>query len=790
MFKNGFKVSLRNIKNEKEYTAINILGLTLGITCTLYLLLYVLDELSYDRFHKNADRIYRVITHITEGENQLSRAVTQIPLAEELVEKYPEVQNATRFYTIGRELIQQGDKLFYEEEIYFADSTVFDMFDYPFLSGDPGTALDQPFSIVITESMAVKYFGETEALDKTLVYVDHNQNYKVTGVIKDVPHNTHFRFDALMSISSFPPFKESENWGRPFAVTYIQLPDKYEPARFEKNFEKVLAEHVNPIFEKKGVKISYELQRITDIHLRSKIQEETEAGGDISYIYIFCAIAAFILIIACINYMNLAIARSARRAKEVGIRKVVGSQRGQLVVQFLTESVVLAFISLVISLILVYLFLPTFNSLAEKQLTHLDLLDPFVLLAMAGILFFVGIGGGSYPAFYLSRFNPAAVLKGGPSGKGGNLFTRKILVVVQFTISTFMLICTLVVFDQLQFIMNKDLGFDKEQVLMIAIDDGNMRQSLTALHNRVINESSVENFATASAAPGDDIRLALVPVEDEEGKMTERTVSWFAADYNFVTALGMTIVEGRNFSRDILSDTAKAVLVNEAMVEKMGWKNPLGKRFQNREVVGVLQDYHQNSLYEEIQPLVILLNKNNYYTFIKIGGSDLHETVKKVENAWQEVFPNKPFEFQFLDQNFDAQYKAAERRGVIFTIFSAFSVIIACLGLLGLTAYTTEQRAKEIGIRKVVGAGTSNIVVLIGKDFILLVALSIVIAVPVAYYFMGRWLEDFAYKIRLDDEAITFILSAAITLSITMLTVGYHSAKAATSNPVKSLRAE
>lgn len=794
MLKNLLKISVRNIKKEKGYSAINILGLTIGITCSLFLLLYILDELSYDKYHENANNIYRVVSHITEPENEFTWAIVQIPMAEELAENYSGVEDATRFYTIGRELIQQGEKSFYEEDFYFVDSTVFDMFSYEFISGDPKTALDEPHSIVLTESMAVKYFDTNDALGKTLTYVDHNQDYKVTGIIKDVPQNSHFRFDALMSVNSFPPFKQEKNWGRFFAYTYIKLPDNYNPADFQPIFDRIVAEHVNPIFEKRNIKVDYKLQRITDIHLHSKIQDEAEAGGDISYIYIFSAIAVFMLIIACINYMNLATARSAKRAKEVGIRKVMGSFRGQLIMQFIIESVILAFVAFLISLLFIYLLMPAFNHIADKNFNFTDLLDQRVVLAMVGVMIFVGVIGGSYPAFYLSKFNPAAVLKGKISNKGGNAFTRKTLVVLQFSISIFMLISTLVVYDQLNFLMQKDLGFDKERLLRIQIDDARTRNSLDVLKNKLINKPAVKQFATASATPGENVSKAIFQVEDNEGKMTERVIDGYFADYDFVDALGMTIKEGRNFSRDVPSDTLEAVLVNESMVKRMSWENPIGKRFERegrvRQVIGIIKDYHQNSLYEEIEPLMIIFRKDNYYTYIKLGGNDLPSAVAQVENAWHDVYPNKPFEYQFLDQDFDAQYDADQRRGAIFTIFSVLTILIACLGLMGLTSFTTEQRAKEIGIRKVIGASISSIIILISKEFIFLIALATLIAFPVAYFIMDNWLQDFAYKIELKEEILTFILSAVLALFITILTVGYHSAKAAMANPVNSLKAE
>ncbi|MGK7391286.1 MAG: ABC transporter permease [Candidatus Cyclobacteriaceae bacterium M2_1C_046] len=798
MLKNLLKVAFRNIRKEKGYSAINILGLTIGITCSILLLLYILDELSYDRYHEKADNIYRIVSHIKEPDNEFTWAVAQYVLADELLEKYPEVQNAVRLNNLGRRLFQKDEKSFYEEDFYIADSTLFDIFTYEFINGDPATALDEPNNTVLTKSMAIKYFDKTDIIGETLTDLNTNQTYKVTGVIEEVPYNSHLRFDGLVSASTFTQYQQQSSWGGFGVFTYIEFQDNYNPAEFQSNLENIVTERVNPIFESMGISVKYELQRITDIHLHSKIQDEAEAGGDISYVYIFSAIAAFMLIIACINYMNLATARSAKRAKEVGIRKVMGSMRGQLIRQFISESVVLAVIALIISLGLIYILIPSFNDLANKHIVFSDLFDIRVILALIGTVVFVGIIGGSYPAFYLSKFNPATVLKGKVTNKGGNAFIRKTLVVLQFSISIFMLISTLVVFNQLDFLMNKDLGFNKDQVLRIQVPDQQMRSSLNVFKNKLVSEPDIKVMATSSTTPGSNIGKVIFNVEDNKGEMLEKGIDFYWADYDFIDALGMKIVEGRNFSRDILSDTIEAALVNEAMVERMNWQDPIGKKFeiptqngpQVKRVIGVVKDYHQNSLYDVIEPLMIMFKEGNYYTYVKLTGQDLKAGVASVESHWKEVYPNKPFEFQFLDQDFAAQYDADETRGTIFTIFSILTIIIACLGLLGLTSFTTAQRTKEIGVRKVIGATVQSIIILISKEFILLVALATLIAFPVAYYFMNSWLEAFAYRIELKNEVLTFILSAVIALTITMLTVGYHSAKAAMANPVNSLKDE
>ncbi len=798
MLKNLLKIAIRNIVKDKTYSAINILGLTIGITCSLFLLMYILHELSYDRYHSNAENIYRVVSDIKETDDAFVWAVAQIPLADELRDNYPEVKNAVRFFGTGRVLYKNGDKQFYEEEFYLADSTVFDMFSYEFIAGDPETALDNPSSLVLTEKIAVKYFANAQAAWGQSIQDQEGKELKITGVIKDVPLNSHFRFDALISRSTQPGYQGS--WGNFGVFTYIQLPEGYELSKMYASLDSVIKEKVNPIFEQYGIVIKYQLQKITDIHLYSKIQDEAEAGGDISYIYIFAAVAAFMLIIACINYMNLATARSANRSKEVGIRKVMGSQRRQLIAQFMTESLVTAGLALLVSMLLIYALLPGFNALANKELPFSYILQPAVLYSLLGVILFVGIVGGSYPALYLSGFNPVNVLKGKLAAKGGSVFFRKVLVIAQFSISIFMLISTLIVYNQLQYIRNKDLGFDKARLIRLDLSERGMRDKAQVLVDRLKQSSEIAGVGMADTSPGQGIGKNLLKVEDEEGKLTDRGVDWFRADYDFVKTMGMEIVQGRDFSRDIASDTTYAVLVNESMVRRMGWKNPLGKKFVfdrgpdnpaiEKLVVGVIKDYHQNSLYDAIEPLMIALDKNQNYVFVRTKEGDVHQSVAAVEKGWKEIFPNSSFEYNFLDQDFNSQYKADEKRSQIFTMFSGLTVLIACLGLLGLAAFTTQQRTKEIGVRKVVGANVYSLVVLVSKEFFLLVGIGMVLAFPAAWYFTETWLQNFAYRIELRGEWPTFIISAFLAFLITLLTVGFHVIRAASANPVNALRDE
>jgi len=799
MLRNLIKIAFRYILRDKVYSLINVVGLTIGITCSLLLLLYIMDELSYDRYHANADNIYRVIADVKEPDAAFMWRVTQMPLAEELQDNYPEVVNAVRFFDMARDLFIVGDKEFYESQILFADSTAFDMFTYDFIAGDPATALDAPLSIVLTESMAKKYFDNpAAALNQSIRANRRQEDFKITGIIRDVPYNSTFRFDALVSRNSRAQFVGS--WGGFGVTTFIQLPPGYELGKMQETLDKITKEKVDPIFERVGVKIKYGLEPITEIHLYSKIQDDTEGGGDISYIYVFGAVAVFMLVIACINYMNLATARSVNRAREVGLRKVMGSQRGLLMAQFLTESVVMTCIAMVISLLLIYLLLPSFNVLSSKHLTFGFLSEPVILISLGAIILFTGVVGGSYPAFYLSGFNPVAVLKGKLAAKGGSVLFRKSLVVIQFALSIFMLISTLVVFDQLTFLREKDLGFDKENVVRLNLSNQAMIRQSANLVQQLRSLPSVVAVGGANASPGEGINKFLMQVEDADGKLVDRGVDNFAADYDFIDAMGMKIVNGRGFSQDNPGDTTNSVLVNESMVSRMNWKDPLGKRFefgggqgnppQIRRVVGVLKDYNQNSLYDPIEPLMVFLNLRTNYVFVRLAPGDVRTSMQALEKEWKALFPAAPFEYIFLDADLDTQYRADAKRSQIFTAFSGLTIVIACLGLLGLAAFTTEQRTKEIGVRKVVGASVGGLVVLISREFFALVFIGMALSFPAAWYFTESWLTNFAFRIPMSGEWPTFLLSAVLASAITLLTVGFHVIRAARANPVHALRTE
>jgi len=794
MLKNLILVALRNFKRDKGYSLLNILGLTIGITFSLFLIFYIKDELNYDRYNENADRIYRITAFIKEPEKDVMKwANTQYPLAPALKKDYPEVEEAVRFVGAGKTMYKRGDLHFYEDKVFFTDSTLFKVFTYSFIEGNPKTALVEPNSMVLTQSVAVKYFGSSVGIVGKSLQNSKGDIYKITAVVKDVPKNSHIIFNALISASSLPK-NYGDNWGSFGMYTYVLLKPHVNAAAFEKKLLPMYDKYMASIFRQFNINIHYGVQPITSIHLHSDMSGEPEELGSISYIYIFAAVALFMLIIACINYMNLTTARSAKRAKEIGIRKVTGSTKTQLVAQFLVESTLTAIFALLLSLVFIALLLPTFNTLSGKAISFSQLLKPSTFLIVLGIVVFVGLVGGSYPAFYLSKFNPVSILKGSLSKSSSNVVLRRILVIVQFSISMIMLICTWIVYGQLKYMRNVDLGFNQQQVLVLTANANNdIRSKIIAFKNEVRKNPQVVSVSTAQATPGSNINFNLFSMESKNG-FVDKGVDCYAIDEDYFKTLGMQMKKGRNFSG--LSDTLRSVIVNENMVKYFGWDNPLGKKVRYPgdtssfylEVVGVVKDFNQKSLYNPIAPLLLFYTPTSNSLQLKINSKNMPATIAGIEKSWKNIFPDLPFEYTFLDQDFDSQYAADQKRGKIFTTFSILTILITCLGLLGLIAFTTEQRQKEISIRKIMGAGLAQLVPLITKNFVILVGISCLIAFPVAYLFMSKWLKIFAYNTGL--SITPFILSAVTVLVITLLTVIFHTIKAAVANPVKSLRSE
>jgi putative ABC transport system permease protein len=795
MFKNYFKIALRNFKRDAGYSLLNLLGLTIGITFSLYLIFYIRNELSYDRHYDKADRIFRINAFIKEPDKEVMKwANTQFPLGPQLKKDYPEVEEAVRFVGDNKTMYKRGGQRLYEDKIFYTDSNVFRVFNYPFLEGDPHTALVAPRSMVMTEAVAKKFFGRTGGVVGQTLQNGGGEVFTVTGVLKEPPRTAHILFNILLSVSTLPK-DFANNWGGFGFYNYVLLKPHTSAAAFEKKLLPMYDKYMASIFAQYNIKVRYAVQPITAIHLRSDFAGEPEELGSMSYIYIFSAVALFMLLIACINYMNLTTARSARRAKEIGIRKVAGSSQAQLVGQFLIESIVTAFLALLLSIGAMALLLSTFNQLSGKNIPFSALFQPGTLVILLGVVLFVGIVGGSYPGFYLSKFNPVGVLKGALSKTSGNVALRKVLVVVQFSISMIMLICTTVVYRQLHYLRSKDLGFNKEQVLSVTANaNSDIRSRIEAFKNEVRSNPSVLSASTAQAVPGGNINFNLFTIESKNG-FVDQGVDCYGVDEDYFKTLGMKIKKGRNFSG--LPDTLHSVIVNEMMVREFGWGNePLGKRVKfpgdtsgnYLEVIGVVKDFNQKSLYNPIAPLILFYRPNSNSLQIKLNAKNIPAAIASVEGSWKKAFPDLPFQYTFLDQDFDSQYAADQKRGKIFTAFSILTILITCLGLLGLIAFTTQQRQKEISIRKVLGAGIGQIVQLVTRNFVVLVGISCLIAFPVAYLFMHKWLQVFRYNTGLTP--LPFVLSALVVLAITLLTIIFHTTRAAVANPAKNLRAE
>jgi len=795
MIKNLLLVALRNFRKDKWYSLLNVLGLTIGITFSLFLIFYIVDELNYDRYHDKANRIYRVVSYAQEPEVNHKFAYTQFPFGPQVKKDFPEVEESVRFVNRERTLFKTGATSYFETKIYYVDSNFFRMFTHKVVEGKADKALDEPNTVVISKTIAEKYFGKNKpAVGKTL-QTAYNDLYKVTAVIENVPKNSHILFDILISASTLPKDFQN-NWGGFNNFTYVLLKPGTKPELLTKKLLSYYDKYMAEIFAPSNIKIQYGLQPITSIHLHSDMQGEPEELGSMSYIWIFGAVAFFMLLIACINYMNLTTARSARRAKEIGIRKVTGSSKKQLVFQFLSESLLTAIIAALLAVGLVILLLPFFNTLSGKVFTMKTLLQPLNIVLLGSIILFTGLLGGSYPAFYLSKFNPVGILRGALSTASGNINLRRTLVVLQFSISMIMLICTWVVYSQLNYLRKKDLGFNKEQVMTVTVNTGqDERSKIFAMNNELRSQPGVKSVGTGYSYPGSgNINLNLFSVEGKNG-FKDKGVECYNVDEGYVGTLGIKLLKGRNFSS--LSDTLHSIMVNEAMVKDFEWGNDaLGKRIKFPgdttgayfEVVGVFKDFNQKSLYNPIASLILFYSPNCNIILVKTNAGNMQSSIAKVEAVWKKYFPQLPFEYNFLDANFQSQYAADQKRGKIFAAFSILTIIITCLGLLGLTAFTTQQKQKEISIRRVLGASTANVVTMVTKNYLLLALIAAVIAFPVAWYFMHKWLQVFTYHDGL--SIVPFVLSAFVIVVTASATAMFHSARAALTKPAKILKTE
>ena len=799
MFKNYIKIAIRNIFKNKIYSFINVIGLAIGLAGFILITILIKNELSYDTFHKKADRIYRVV-EIQNQDNigKIKVAVTMGPLAKAMKDYFAGVENSARMVPSPPIFCKIGVKGFYEKDVSFADPSVFDVLTIPFIEGNQKTALVSPFSIVLTKSAANKYFGNEDPLGKTLTIsgIFGTEDYNITGVIKDYPKNSNMSFTMLGSYSTMEHYVSwIKQWNNNTLATFVLLKPGVSPEQIDRQFKAFIKQYIPPDPQTgKQSDLQMYLQPIKDLHLYSSdivYQTYRNNQGSISTVYIFSAIAFFILLIACINFMNLSTARSAKRIKEIGLRKVMGSDRNSLVYQFIGEAILISFFALLISIILVEVMLPYFKDIFDGRIIMSFQNNFLFLLELVGITLFVGIISGIYPAVFLSRFQPAESLKGSFSTKFKGAYLRKVLVISQFAIAIILFICTGIVSNQMSYIKNKDLGFNKEHVLYLPIRSKDTREKINLLKTELSKNSDIVNVAATSGLFGASGSEGTETVAGTNGQVRMMMRRSFV-DYDYLKTMQMDIVKGRNFSLSHSSDSTSAVIINEAAARKFGWANPVGKQFEgtpNKTVIGVVKDFNFFSLHSKIGPLIMSINPDQfYYLMIRVKPENLPATISFINKTWAGVVPDKPFDYSFLDQHFNEIYKNDERTGQMFGFFSTLAILIACLGLFGLAAYTGEQRIKEIGVRKVLGASVTNIVFLISKDFIKLVIISGIIAVPISYFAMNSWLQDFAYRVKIGP--VIFILAISLAFLIAFITISSQALKAATSNPVKAIKYE
>ncbi len=814
MIKNFLLIAFRNLRKHMFYTSINILGLAVGVASCLIILLYVIDELSYDKHHANADRIYRVDCEIIFGPNHHRLATSPAPLADAFRTELPEVEASSRFWDVGSVLVKRVDQNIKESDIIFADSSVFSVFTIPFIKGNPRYALREPFTMVISKKTADKYFPNEDPIGQTLI-VENKDSYKITGVFEDMPSTSHFHFEIIRSLVSDDYHKDNQ-WLSNNFVTFIKLRPGSDPKAVEAKFPKLVDKYAGPQavealgndfsmekFRQSGNKLDWTLRPLTDIHLRSDMTAELGVNSDIAYVYLFGAVALFILAIACINFMNLSTARSANRAKEVGVRKVMGSMRSHLVRQFLTESTMLSFFSFLIALAIAWLALPAFNDLSGKTLLLPFNNGYFWLLIAAGALV-VGLLAGVYPSFFLSAFRPVNVLKGNVSLGMKSGMVRSSLVVFQFWISIMLIVGTIAVNRQLSFIQNKKIGFSKDQVIVIK-DTYALENQLQAFKDEVLKDSRVKSGTISGFLPVSGTYRtdnAFWPEGIQPSADNLVSFQCWRVDYDYVQTLGMKIKEGRDFSREFPSDSG-AVILNEAAIKLFGFEaDPIGKKIssysgapgaagnniESYPVIGVLEDFHFESMKQHITPLGLFLRKSSGMISFKFEAKNSGEVIESIGNTWKKMAPGLPFSYSFLDEDFEKMYASEQRLGKIVVVFATLAIIIASLGLFALTAFTAEQRTKEIGIRKVLGASVGSIVMLLSKEFGKLIIIAFVLAAPIAWFGIDWWLKSYTYKTEIG--ILVYVLAGIMAFLVAWLTMGYQSLRAASSDPVKSLRSE
>lgn len=805
MIRNYLKIAWRNLTKYKFISFINLFGLTVGIACCLLILAYILNELSYDRY-RNAANIYRVErTFLNPEEKTVNLELSAVapPYGPLLVNDFKEIRQMAQVLSNGSTAFRYEDKMFNEKNSVWGDKNLLELFDVKTLKGNPAKALQEPFTAMLTEDIAKKYFGNDEPMNKVL-RVNNQFDVKVTGIIKPFPTNSHFHPEVLLSFSTlmdsavYGRQNFVNNWGNNAFYTYLLLPEGYDPKKLEAQLPAFQNRHMTEEggkFKPSDYSIM-SLRNVSDIHLYSHKDDEAEENGDIKRVYVFSAIAFFILLIACINYMNLSTARSVLRGKEIGIRKVVGARRKELISQFLSESVLVCWIATLLAFAITWMVLPMLGRLSGQNISIDILLSWKIVLPLLLVPFVVGTLSGIYPAMFLSSFQPIRVLKGVIKAGRANLSFRQVLVVLQFSISIILIICTAVVFQQLRYMQSKALGFNKDHIITMSYNRG-LSDKFESFRTTLLSNSNIRSVARSSRIPTGRLLDAQGTSINKGDSLTptQADIKFIRADEDYLPTYGVKMVAGRNFSRDFGTDTS-SFLLNESAASILGLKpaEAVGKQMEyggrRGLVAGVFSDFHFESMHQRILPLVMLIpqNPNNYGRLsIKVSGN-VPAAISHLEATWKKFLPEIPFEYSFLDERFDNLYRSEQRQESIFTIFAFIAIFVACLGLFGLSAFAISQRVKEIGIRKVLGASVSSIVGLLSRDFLLLVAVAAVIAFPVAWFAMDKWLRDFAYRISISWWI--FLLAGIVAALVAFFTIGFQARKAATSNPVRNLRNE
>jgi putative ABC transport system permease protein len=794
MFKNYLKIAVRIIKKHKGYSFINVAGLTIGMACCILILLYIQDELSFDQYHQNADRIYRLTYAEEIGGVTDHYAMSPFPAAPTFASNLPEIASFARImFRTG--LFTYKNNKFDESGIMYADSAFFKIFSFDFVHGNPNTALQNPGEIVLTAASAEKIFGSEDPLGKIL-NLNGDGDLKVTGVINQVPRNSHFKFNYAVSMTTLQQRRPElfKAWMWILGWSYVLLEENAEPIVVSSKFDDMVQTHTGKEAAQSGTKMTYQLQKVTDIHLRSQLQAEIEGNGSINNVIIFAIIAVFILGIACINFMNLSTARSTSRGKEIGLRKVLGAHKNRLVYQFLSESILIAVLGMFFALLVVELVLPAFNYLSGKEMNTNYWGNWVFVQGLPALVIITGLIAGSYPAFFLSRFNPVTTLKGQMSKKSNHPSFRNSLVVLQFSISIFLIASTMLVFSQLNYMKDKKLGFDNEQVVVVDIKGQIIRQKFESFKNELSQNTNVLHASFASGIPG-RVNAVLTTFQEGKDEKDSHTFDVIFSDFDFTKTYELEIVKGRDFSRDFIADTSGTFLINEAAANKLGWgEETVGKKIgfsldHMGVIVGIVKDFHYKSLRSAIGPLAICLSKDpEDYLSLKVKAENISGTLAFIEDKWHEFGTERNFEYFFADEKFESLYQADERFSKIVLLFSIISIFVACLGLFGLASFSAERRIKEIGIRKVLGASVTGITLLLSKDSTKWVLVSNIIAWPIAWFAMNNWLQNFAY--RIDIGWWVFALAGGLALFVALLTVSTQAIRAALANPVKSLRYE